>query len=207
MKFQIIFSLVFASLVLTGCPGDREEEVDPATYMTDLERIQKNNMDLPDNQRFYFSGIRYHLSNLFQRTYSHDFVLADDYEVKVIHEMNLYFSIERFSESEAEGIRYQFDNDEISLLDAVHDNYAIKRNSSLEKATISIKKSVPESVGFPGVMQTISGKNYSRRSGNTYFMASLDINNDIYVIQLIGKEENMGYLYDDFIEIISSISK
>lgn len=121
--------------------------------------------------------------------------------------MNLYFSIERFSEMEAEGIRYRFDNDEISLLDAVHDNYAIKRNASLEEATISIKKSVPESVGFPGVMQTISGENYSGLPANTYFMASLEINDDIYVVQLIGKEENMGYLYDDFIEIISSISK
>ena len=173
--------------------------------MSKLERIQKNNMDLPNAQRFSFSGIRYRLSTLFSRTYYSDFVLAQDFEVKSINELDLYFSIERFSEVESEGIRYQFDND-ISLLDAVHDNYAIKRNASLEEATISIKKAVPESVGFPGVMQTISGENYSGLSANTYFLASLDVNGDIYVVQLIGKEENMGYLYDDFIEIISSIS-
>ncbi|PWL30392.1 MAG: hypothetical protein DCO96_05265 [Fluviicola sp. XM-24bin1] len=206
VKFQLIFSLVLASLVLTGCPDKEGEEFDPAVLMTDLEKIQANNMDLPNSQRYTFGGIRYRLSELFRRTYKHDFVLADEYEVRVINQLNLYFSIERFSEYEAEGILYQFDNDEMSLLDAVHDNYAIKRNASLEKATISIKKAVPESVGYPGVMQTISGKNYSRRAGNTYFMATLDINGDIYVAQLIGKEENMGYLYDDFIDIISSIS-
>ncbi len=202
MKIQILFSLVLASFLLTGCP--RDEEPTAAVYMSDLERIQKNNMDLPNSQRFTFSGIRYRLSNLFLQSYYSDFVLAEDFEVKSIDELNLYFSIERFNDVEAEGIRYQFDN-EISLLDAVHDNYAIKRNASLEEATISIKKAVPESVGFPGVMQTISGENYSGLAANTYFMASLDINGEIYVVQLIGKEENMGYLYDDFIEIISSI--
>ncbi|XOV67243.1 MAG: hypothetical protein ACFHU9_16630 [Fluviicola sp.] len=206
MKYKIIFSLVLASFILTGCP--RDEEIEPALYKTDLERIQENGMDFPDVRRFYFSGVRFRLSTLFLRSYYTEFVLADDYEVRAIDELNLYFSIERFSESEAEGIRYRFDgDDEISLLDAVHDNYAIKRNASLEEATISIKKAVPETVGFPGVMQTISGESYEGNPANTYFMASLDIDNEIYVVQLIGKEENMGYLYDDFIDIISSISQ
>ncbi|MCR9173036.1 MAG: hypothetical protein NXI10_11115 [bacterium] len=204
MKFKIISSLIFASLTLTGCPGDEEEPV--AIYKTNLERIQENNMDLPDPQRFTFGGVRYDISELFLSSYFDAFVLADEYQIRSIDELNLYFSIERFPEVEAEGIRYQFDNEEISLLDAVHDSYAIKRNASLEEATISIKKPVPESVGFPGVIQTISGENYRGLPSNTYFMASLDVSGDIYVVQLIGKAENMGYLYDDFIEIISSIS-
>lgn len=203
MKFQIISSLVLAALVLTGCPGNREEPIDP--YKTNLERIQENDMDFPDNRRYYFSGVRYRLSELFRRSYRDDFVLAEDYEVRWISDLNLYFSIERFSESEAMEIMYRFDNDDIPLLDAVHDNYAIKRNASLEEATISIKKSVPESVGFPGVMQTIIGKNYQSQPANTYFLASLEIDGEIFVVQLIGKEENMGYLHDDFIDIISSI--
>jgi len=204
VKVQVIFSLILVSLVLTACPKDEAEQ--PLVRRTDLERIQKNNMDLPDNRRCLFGGIRYRLSELFLRSYNDDFVLANEYDVKVINELGLYFSIERYTEAEAIGIRYSFDNDSISLLNAVHDNYAIKRNASLEEATVSIKKAVPETVGFDGVMQTISGKNYLGNPANTYFMASLDINNEIYVVQLIGKEENMGYLYDDFIEIISSIS-
>ncbi len=204
MKHIVIFSLLVSSVLLTGCPGNRERE-DP--YLSDLERLQKNDMDFPDMQRFYFEGIRYRMSGLFYYSTFDDFVLADDYEVKINHELNLYFSVEKFSEEEAESIRYQFDDEEISLLDAVHDNYAIKRNASLEEATISIKKTVPESVGFPGVIQTISGVNYEGIPANTYFFSSLEIDGDIYVVQLVGKEENMGYLYDDFIEIISSITR
>ena len=204
MKIQVIFSLILVSLVLTACPKEEPEQAQ--VPLTDLERIQLNNMDLPDERRHFFSGIRYRLSELFQRSNDDYFVLAEDYDVKLIYDLRLYFSIERFSEAEAIGIRYSFDYDSISLLNAVHDNYAIKRNASLEEATVSIKKAVPESVGFEGVMQTISGKNYFGNPANTYFMASLNVNNDIYVVQLIGKEENMGYLYDDFIKIISSIS-
>lgn len=204
MKNTVIFSLILSSLVLTGCPSERDEE---AMYLSDLDRLQKNDMDFPDMQRFNFEGIRYRMSAMFYYSSFDDFVLADDYDVKVNHELNLYFSIEKFSSSDAESIRYQFDDEEISLLDAVHDNYAIKRNSTLEEATISIKKTVPESVGFPGVIQTISGVNYEGIPANTYFFSSLDIDGEIYVIQLVGKEENMGYLYDDFLEIISSVTR
>jgi hypothetical protein len=204
VKYTVIFSLLLASIVLTGCPSSSEEA--EAAYLSDLERLQKNDMDFPDVQRFYFAGMRYRLSSMFYASYYDEFVLADEYEVKVNDELNLYFSIEIFRESEAESIRYQFDNEEMSLLAAVHDNYAIKRNASLEEATISIKKPVPKSVGFPGVMQTISGVNYEGIPPNTYFFASLKIVDDIVVVQLIGKEENMGYLYDDFIDILSSIS-
>ena len=204
MKYTVIFSLIASTFLLIGCTDNEE---DNSIYLSDLEKLQKNNMDFPDMQRFYFEDIHYRMSGLFYYSSFDDFVLADDYDIKINHELNLYFSVEHFSASDAESIRYQFDDEvEISLLDAVHDNYAIKRNASLEEATISIKKNVPKSVGFPGVIQTITGVNYEGIPANTYFFASLDIDGDIYVVQLIGKEENMGYLYDDFIDILSSIT-
>jgi hypothetical protein len=203
VKYTVIFSLVLASVFLTGCPSEQQDQT---AYLSDLEKLQKNDMDFPDLQRFNFGNVRYQMSGMFRRLNYSKFILADDYDLKVNDELNLYFSIERFTQSDAESIRYEFDGDSISLLDAVHDNYAIKRNASLEEATISIKKSVPKSVGFPGVMQTISGVNYDGIPPNTYFFASLEVADDIIVVQLIGKEENMGYLYDDFIDIISSIS-
>lgn len=203
MKYTVIFSLILISVVLTGCPSD---ESNGRANLSDLEKLQNNGMDFPNIERFDFGGLRYRLSNLFYNSGYTGFVLADDYDVKVNDELNLYFSIERFTLSDAESIRYEFDIDSMSLLDAVHDNYAIKRNASLEEATISIKKAVPESVGFTGVMQTISGVNYEDIPPNTYFFASLEVGDDIIVVHLIGKEENMGYLYDDFIDIISSIS-
>ena len=188
--------------MLSGCPSDRESVI----QKSDLERLQKNNMDLPDQRSHYFHGINYKLSNLFQTTYYQDFVLSDVHEIKTIASLNLYFSIESFNKSKAEAIRFKFDDENLSLLDAVHDHYAIQRNSTLKDATVSIKKEVPKSVGFPGVMQTISGATYKGVQGNTYFFATIDLKEKIIVVQLIGKEENMGYLYDDFIEIISSIS-
>lgn len=164
-------------------------------------------MDLPDPIRHYFNGIEYQLSAIFNPHYHDEYVLSDLYEIRVNYNMHLYFSIESFSESEAEEMRFKFEEgDSMNLLDAVHDHYAIKRNSSLVEATVSIKKKVPKSVGYPGVMQTISGATYSGDVPNSYFFATMKVNNQFIVVQLIGKQENMGHLYDDFIDILSSIT-
>lgn len=176
-------------------------------YVSDTEKLQKNNMDLPDPRPHFFNGIRYELSSLFYSHYDDDYVISDNYDISRNAELQLYFSVEFFSKSDAEEFQFQFEEgDSISYLDAVHDHYAVKRNASLEEASVSIKKSVPESVGFPGVMQTISGSTYSSLTPNTYMFATLEIENEYVVVQLIGKKDNMGYLYDDFIDILSSIS-
>lgn len=202
MKNTGIFSFLLVAFVLAGCPGENQSPV----YLSDLEKLQKNNMDFPDLRPQYFNGVRFKLSDLFRRTYYDQFVLSDNYDIRVINELSLYFSIESFSLSDAESIKYNFENEEISLMDAVHDNYIIKRNASLEEATISIKKAAPKSVGYPCMMQTISGVYDYDDLANTYFLATLDLEDQIVVVQLIGKKENMGYLYDDFIDILSSIS-
>jgi len=101
-------------------------------------------------------------------------------------------------------IQYAFD-DEISALDAVHDNYILKREASLEDAETGIKKELPETVKFPGFIQVIEGARSDYGTSSTYLTATLEIGGDYYVIQLIGKQENMGYLYDDFIDILSSV--
>lgn len=200
MRTFIVF--LSAAFLFTACPSDQKG----ATYLSDIERLQNNGMDLPDPQQNMFGSVRYRLSNLFVPAYLNDYVLADEYDVRMNADLNLYFSIERFNLSEAESIRFKFEDSEISLMDAVHDHYAIKRNASLEDATVSIKKPVPEKVAFPGVMQTMSGATYTKAEANTYFFATLDLEDQIVVVQLIGKTENMGFLYDDFLDILASIS-
>jgi len=203
MKIGVFTLLLAVAIVFAGCSGQTRSSV----AASKLQRIQSNNMDFPDTRSEYYNGVRFELSELFESSYYDRFVLSGDYMVKAIEDLNIYFSMEFFSVEDAEGIRYKFEDEEdLSLMDAVHDNYTIKRNASLDEATISIKKPVPGTVGFPGVMQTISGTYDYYDEPNIYFMATLDLKDQIVVIQLIGKKENMGYLYDDFIDIISSVS-
>jgi len=53
----------------------------------------------------------------------------------------------------------------------------------------------------------VHGGSYSTNTPSSYFIATVDIGGEYYVFQLIGKKDNMGYLYDDFIELLSSIEK
>jgi len=164
-------------------------------------------MDLPNPMKYYFNGVQYRLSTIFLPHYNDNYVISPMHDIKINPELNLHFSIESFSLNDAEGYRFSFgDSEDITLLDAVHDHYAIKRNESLAEAKVNIKKNVPKSVGFPGYIQVISGSVYRQNEPNSYFFATLELEDQFLVVQLIGKEENMGYLYDDFLEILSSIS-
>lgn len=201
MKYLAIFALIASTFLLTGCPGGENG----GAYVSDLEKVQRNNMDLPKPTKHYFNGIRYELSSIFHGHYDNKYVVSDVHDLAMNDQLNLYFSIESFDQNDVEEFQFEFE-DSLSQLDAVHDHYAIKRNASLEEATVSIKKVVPKSVGYPGVMQVINGSTYRGSTPNSYFFATIDLKDQIIVVQLIGRQENMGYLYDDFIDIISSIS-
>ncbi|NRA10770.1 MAG: hypothetical protein HRT57_02295 [Crocinitomicaceae bacterium] len=196
MKIKIIITLCAGFFLVTACP-----EKSPKSA---LELIQENNMDLPKPLGYYHKGINFKLSELFMRLNFNDMVIQDDADVRVIPELYLYFTVESFSRSEAEAFQYAFE-EEIDELDAVHDAYLGKRLSTLDESNVSIKKAVPSSVKYPGYIQVISGSEFKNEDPLTYFMATLQINSKFYVLQLIGKKENMGYLHDDFIEIISSV--
>lgn len=197
--FNII--LLFSVAVLTtGCPG--------TSYESDMKKIQNNNMDFPDLEKEYYNGITFQLSSLFDSDYDDDYVLTDNAETKIVYGIDVNFSVEVFQKQDAELIQYAFDGD-IDLFNAVHDNYILKRQASLYEPSISIKKPTPKSVGYPGFIQVVSGSQYSydEEEGSSYFTATLDIDDEYYVFQLIGKRANMGYLYDDFIDILSSVEK
>lgn len=160
-------------------------------------------MDLPDPERNYFEGITYQLSNLFENDYDEDYVLSNTAETKIIYDVDLNFSVEVFNEDEAEVFQYGFEED-IDLLNAVHDYYVIRRQSSLFESTVSIKKPLPSSVDYEGFIQVIDGGIYEY-DGSSYMTATMKVNDKYFVFQLIGIKENMGYLYDDFIDILSSV--
>jgi hypothetical protein len=196
VKIKIIITLCAGIFLLTACP-------EPSSK-SPLELIQENNMDLPDPVRLYHKGLHFKLSKLFEITNYDNMVIQDDAAVRVIEQLSLYFTVESFTQTEADGYAYSFDT-EVDDLDAVHDVYSDKRLNSLKQSTISIKKVTPESVKYPGYIQVISGARYENDEPTTYFLATLQVNSKYYVFQLIGKAENMGYLHDDFIEILSSV--
>lgn len=196
MKIAIIISLVGAFFLLTACPGSRSKSA--------LGQIQDNGMDFPDLRSQRFSVVRFQISNLFDRDYGVDYTIQDNASGFVIYEMDLHFSVERFESEEIELLQFAFE-DEIDPLDAVHDSYILKREASLEDVETGIKKELPKSVKFPGYIQVVEGARSDYAETSSYLTATLEIGNEFYVFQLIGKEENMGYLYDDFIDILSSV--
>jgi hypothetical protein len=189
--------LLFGSLfLLTACPG--------GGYQSSLDRIQENGMDFPDLRSKRYGSVKFQLSDVFSRDYGMDYTLQDNALGFVIYDMDVHFSIERFESDDVEMIQFAFDDD-ISAIDAVHDHYILKRQASLYNGETGIKKELPNSVKFPGYIQVIEGATSSYLDDLSYFTATLDIDGEIHVFQLIGKGENMGYLYDDFIDLLSSV--
>ncbi len=198
MKIVNLCFLICLFILLTACPG--------SNYENAQKKLEKNNMDLPAPVKKYHNGIHYQLSNLFEDSYNKDFVLKDDATTKIIYELELNFSVEAFDQNEAKAFQFAF-TDSVDLLNAVHDQYVIKRQNSLFHQFTSIKKPLDKSVGFKGITQTIQGETYENDRTSTYFMATVQVGDNYYVFQLIGRKENMGYLYDDFLDILNTIEK
>jgi len=198
VKIHVIIAFIGTLILTTGCPG--------STYNNHLKDLQKNNMDFPNLRKEYYNGIHFMLDEMFVNDYEDNYTLSDNALTKVVYELDINFSVEMFNQSDAETIRYAFDAD-IESLDAVHDNYIIQRQKSLYEHSTSIKKELPKSVAYNGSIQVVHGGSYSTNIPSSYFIATLDIEGEFYVFQLIGKKDNMGYLYDDFIELLSSIEK
>jgi len=198
VKLHLIIALIGTLMLTTACPG--------SSYDTDLKKLQKNGMDFPDLRKEYYNGISFMLSEMFTNDYENSYTLNENALTKVIYALDLNLSVEVFNEDDAEVIRYAFD-EEIESLDAIHDNYIIQRQKSLYENATSIKKELPKSVKYPGYIQVVHGGTFSTEATSSYFTATLEIDNQYFVFQMIGKRENMGYLYDDFIDILSSIEK
>ena len=198
MKTYLFIALISILILATGCPG--------STYNNNLKELQKNNMDFPNLRKEYYNGIHFMLDEMFTNDYDDNYTLSDNAMTKVVYDIDVNFSVEAFNQRDAEEIKYAFDK-EIENVDAVHDNYIICRQKSLYEHSTSIKKELPKSVPYEGAIQIVHGGSYSTNIPSTYFIATIEIENEIFVFQLIGKKDNMGYLYDDFIELLSSIEK
>ncbi len=198
MKRAALILLLGLQFFLSGCPGSQ--------YQSALQKLQKNKMDLPNPKPRYFSGIRFRLSELFEDSYNSAYILKKQGLTEVIYELSLHFSVEIFSSTEASNYHF-FEDNELDDLAALHRFYVRKRSESLSESRSSVRRNLPKLVGFKGYLQVINGKRYSGGPEQRYFLASVKIDDKIAVFQMIGKSENMAYLYDDFLEILNSIER
>ncbi len=196
MKFLKITFFLLLGTILFSC-----------TVKNDLRRLQKNDMDFPDLKSQSFKRITFLKPEMLSVGYNESYVLSSTNLTFQNYSLDIFFSVELFDEIDVETIQFSFDDEDISALDAIHDNYIFKRSKSLHSFETSVKKPVPNSVGFSGYTQVVHGKTYDNEEDASYFIATIEVENEYYVFQMIGKRENMGYLYDDFIDILSSIEK
>ena len=126
--------------------------------------------------------------------------------VNEISDLNVCFTVEKFSEKEAKSFQFG-DTTHSNMLNAVQDFYISKREKSLGEQYTSIKKDVPKSIKYTGLIQTVEGGDYGYGTVSEYLTSTLKIGDDFYVFQLIANKQSMGYLYDDFISILSSAVK
>lgn len=197
MKALHFFCLTGILLILTACPSTSEPG---------LSKVESNGMDFPDPEQRSHDGITFKLSELFKDSYYTDYVIQDNATTKSIYDMHIHFSVETFEKKDIESMEFMTESDKGNL-EMIHEFYIQSRLASLEENSVSIRKKVPKNVGFPGYIQVVEGGSSLDEKWASYFTSSVEIDGKIFVFQLVGPKDHMGYFYDDFLEILKSIEK
>ncbi len=184
-------------LILTACPSSSEPG---------LSKVESNGMDFPDPEQRSHDGITFKLSELFKDSYYTDYVIQNDATTKSIYDMHIHFSVETFDKKDIESMEFMTESDKGNL-EMIHEFYIQSRLASLEENSVSIRKKVPKNVGFPGYIQVVEGGSSLDEKWASYFTSSVEIDGKIFVFQLVGPKDHMGYFYDDFLDILKSIEK
>jgi len=195
MRLFSIYSILGIILITLSCSPEGK---------SDIKKLQENNMNFPELTRYNFNDISYmHPQFMVMDEYS-SHAISENSESYLSYDLDLEFCVELFNQSSIDVIKYALDVEKDNL-NAVHDNHVQVRENSLNEYSTSIKKPLPTKTGRKGFVQVINGNTYSDGEDTSYFIATVEAGGECYVFQLIGIRSNMGYLYDDFINIISSI--
>tara|TARA_B110000285_G_scaffold132218_2_gene148420 strand:- start:2358 stop:2960 length:603 start_codon:yes stop_codon:yes gene_type:complete len=176
-----------------------------SNYKSDIEKLQDNDMNFPNLTKYQFEDISYLRPELLEeKSYNDDNTISELSESYTNYDLSISFSTELFNASSIDVLQYSSDSDDDDL-NTLHDHHIRMRENSLNEFTSSIKKKLPSKIGRQGYIQVIHGNTYNEGEDTSYFVATLEVNGECYVFQLIGIRSNMGYLYDDFLDILSSI--
>jgi hypothetical protein len=164
-------------------------------------------MDFPNLEKRNHKGINFQLSALFKDAYDDYFLLKPDGAYnKEIMDMNVRFCIETFTDLDVAAMEF-IEGRGKKPLDLAHENYINRRLKSLEERLLSTRKPLPKKIGFNGYIQVIEGGSSLDDKLSTYMIATVEIDKQFHVFQLIGPKDHMGYFYDDFNTILQSIEK
>ena len=198
MKMWRFFLFVTLVFLLTACPTSNRQS---------LPSVFANRMDFPNLEKRSHKGIDFQLSTLFKDAYDDYFLLKPDGAYnKEIMDMNVRFCIETFTDIDAAAMEFIEGNSKNPLV-LVHENYINRRLKSLEERLLSTRNPLAKKIGFNGYIQVIEGGSSLDQKLSTYIIATIEIDKQFHVFQLIGPKDHMGYFYDDFNSILLSIEK
>lgn len=198
MKMWSLLLFVPMLFLMTACPTSNKQS---------LPSVFANKMDFPNLEKRSHAGIDFQLSALFKDAFENYFLLKPDGAYnKEIMDMNVRFCIETFTSIDAASMEF-IQGEGKTPLESVHENYINRRLKSLEERLLSTRKPLSKKIGFNGFIQVIEGGSSIDDKLSTYMIATLEIDNQYHVIQLIGPKDHMGYFYDDFNTILESIEK
>lgn len=170
------------------------------------EAFKTNHYNFKLDKTLKYEGISFKLPDHFKKNYSHNYTIKNSSLTRICNALNIYFSVERFNQSDLNrDFVYDFVVED-DLLNTFQDAYVWRRYESLDNSGVSIKKELPKACKHKGVIQTISGD--GTYSGRTYYITStIKVGNDYYVFQWITSKPVMNYTYDDFEQILKSVQK
>ena len=195
-----LFLLFIPLFLIVGCFDFEKENKEIR------EAFKNNHYNFKLDKTLKYEGISFKIPKHFNRDYSHTYTIKNSSLTRNSSAFNIYFSVERFNQSD---LYRDFVADyviEDDLLNTFQDAYVWRRYLSLDNASVSIKKELPKTFKHKGVIQTVSGD--GTYSGQAYYITStIKSGNDYYVFQWITSKPVMNYTYDDFERILKSVRK
>ncbi len=200
MIYRILF-LFMPCFFLLGCFDYDKENKELR------EAFKTNHYNFKLDKTLKYEGISFKLPGHFKQNFTHNYTVKSTSLTRTSNAFNIYFSVERFNESDLNRefvYDYVIDGD---LLNTFQDAYVARRFESLDNSGVSIKKELPKKAfKNKGLIQTISGD--GTYSGQAYYVTStLKVGKEYYVFQWISSKPIMNYTYDDFERILQSVRK
>jgi hypothetical protein len=201
MKRLIV--IIFILPLLTACPKNKEEE------RTDTAKaFRENGYNFPGYKKITYKNIKLQVPTSFEFDYGTSYCYKQSALCRRDYALGVIFTAERFDEDDLESemmMDYVIEED---LLNGFHNAYVDRRFESLYNGSISFKKDIKKTVKFKGVIQTLAGADseYSDRELR-YVTATLKVEDEYYVFQMITSKEMMDYVYDDFEHILETVRK
>lgn len=205
MKRLIVIIFIVPLLTgLTACneKNPNEEEKDH------VENFRNNGYNYTKLKKQGYKKIRFMVPDALKYNYTTNYCFKPDALSRRDFPLGIVFSVERLTKNDVNSELFEdYILTEDDLLNSFHDAYTERRYESLYESSSSFKKDVKKNVKFDGVIQTVRGQNSSYSEELYYATATLQVDKEYYVFQMITTKDMMDYVYDDFERILASVRK